>query len=112
MRKFLFGLALALGFAHPDYLLEMLDSRQISEWMAYYGIEPWGYRTDWLRFGVLSSVTANVHRIKKSRAFKPEDFVPGEPSITVPMIQPVEEQKEMLHRIYAWAKKRKLTKEK
>lgn len=48
-RRFLYRLCLALGYPTPESLLSVIDSRQISEWMAFYEIEPFGY--DRLEYG-------------------------------------------------------------
>lgn len=54
------------------------DSREFSEWQAFYGIEPWGEERADLRMGIMASVIANAHRDpKKSRPFKPRDFMPN-----------------------------------
>jgi len=31
-----------LGVSHPDLLDDLLSDRQISDWTAYYQLEPWG----------------------------------------------------------------------
>ena len=62
-------------------LLQRIESRELTEWMAYFELEPWGSEVDDHRFGVVTSTIANVNRDpKKSMAYKPEDFFP--PRIT------------------------------
>lgn len=79
--------------------------------MAYYAIEPFGERAEWLRNGILASVIANAHRGKNSKTFKPEDFMPLFDDLPgTPKRQTVAEQREMLVRIFNSAKKRGLTK--
>lgn len=60
-------------------LLKKLDSKELSEWMAYSRIEPIGeYRKD-LRAGIIASVVANGIQSfgdKKGKDYKPEDFMP------------------------------------
>jgi len=57
-------------------LLRRLDSRELSEWMAYDQIEPLGeWRAD-LRAGIVAATLANVNRGKAQKPFKPEDFMP------------------------------------
>jgi len=53
-----------------------MSSAQISEWMAYYNLEPFG--DDWRQTGVVAGVIANVNRDakKKRRPYEPEDFMP------------------------------------
>lgn len=55
-----------------------LSSRELSEWMAYYELEPWGEDRGDLRAGIVASVIANVNRDPKQRRapFEPQDFMP------------------------------------
>jgi hypothetical protein len=104
-------LSLALGVEHPDFLLERLTSAQIAEWLAYYAIEPFGYRVDWLRTGVVASTIANASRARRSRKFAPEDFMPKEPDLGPPKKQTMEQLKDAVLKIYAMAKRNRLAKE-
>lgn len=70
----MFRLSLALGFPHPDYLLEQLDSVQISEWMAYANIEPFGSLAEDLRLGQTTAMIGNTHLKKGAKPFKAQDF--------------------------------------
>ena len=67
-----------------DALLSRLSSRQISEWMAYYAIEPFGEERADLRMAILASLIANVNRdpAKRREPFTPAEFMPdfGSPS--------------------------------
>jgi hypothetical protein len=57
-------------------LLSKLGSDEISEWMAFYQLEPFGdFRADY-RSALVTSTFANAHRQKDSPPFKPEDFMP------------------------------------
>jgi hypothetical protein len=57
-------------------LLSKLSSDEISEWMAFYQLEPFGdFRADY-RSALVTSTFANAHRQKDSPPFKPEDFMP------------------------------------
>jgi hypothetical protein len=78
-RRFLFKLALALGFPSVRELTTRMTSRDVAEWKAYYSIEPFGEARADLRTGILASLIANVHRDRKKRPepFVPEDFMPG-----------------------------------
>lgn len=53
-----------------------MSSRELSEWMAFYELEPFG--NDWHQTGTIASVIANVNRDPKKRAtpFEAEDFIP------------------------------------
>lgn len=57
-------------------LLSRIGSDELTEWMAFYGLEPFGdFRADF-RSGILASTIANAHRTKDAKAFTPEDFMP------------------------------------
>lgn len=65
-RRFVFRLALALGLPVREMLASM-GSDELTEWMAYYQLEPFGdYRADY-RSGVVASTFANAHRAKDGR---------------------------------------------
>lgn len=59
-------------------MLRGMSSRQFEEWMAYFGIEPFG--DEWLRTGTLASMIANANRNieEKPEPFTPKDFMPIE----------------------------------
>jgi hypothetical protein len=73
-RRFLFRLALQLGFPHPDHLLRCLDSHQLSEWIAFAGLEPFGDLRADFRAGQIAATLANVHRGKETEPFHASDF--------------------------------------
>lgn len=73
---FAFRLCLELGWPHPDHLLAVLSSAQIAEWRAYFREEPWGYRADWQRAGLLASTVANFSQASKRHDWKPSEFMP------------------------------------
>lgn len=65
-------------------LLSHISSQELSEWMAYYALEPWGCQIDDQRSGLVASVIANVNRDAKRRPapYQVDDFMPkrgGEP---------------------------------
>lgn len=57
-------------------LLLRLDSRELTEWMAFWQLDPWGDSRADLRAGVIASTIANVHRGADTRPYKPMDFMP------------------------------------
>lgn len=57
-------------------MLEEITSRQLSEWMAYNEIEPFGEDRDDLRMGIIASTIANVNRSNGKKPYKPQDFMP------------------------------------
>lgn len=71
----MFRLALSLGCTIRE-LEARMDSREFSEWMAYYSIEPWGEDRADLRTGILASLTANINRKKNAKPYSPVDFMP------------------------------------
>lgn len=59
-------------------LLTRIDSRELTEWAAYFSLEPWGTEVaDW-RAGMVASTIANVNRDPKKRRkpYEPKDFIP------------------------------------
>ncbi len=56
-------------------LLSELDSRELSEWMAYETVEPFGAVRDNLHAGVVAATVANVNRAKGDKTFSPDDFL-------------------------------------
>lgn len=59
-------------------LLRRMSSRELSEWMAFFRLEPWGAEIEDWRFGMLASVIANANRDPKKRRkpYEPQDFMP------------------------------------
>ena len=71
----MFRLALALGLPVRE-LLARMGSDELTEWMAFYQLEPFGdFRAD-LRSAIVASTLANAHRSKDGKPFTPEDFMP------------------------------------
>lgn len=56
-------------------LLTRVSSRELTEWMAYYELEPFGEERADLRAGIIASTVANVNRAK-GKAYQPQDFMP------------------------------------
>lgn len=59
-------------------LLARVSSRELSEWMAYGQLEPFGDERADLRSAIVAAVVANANRDPKRRRrpFKPRDFMP------------------------------------
>lgn len=57
-------------------LLARIDSKELSEWMAYYELNPFGTVRDDLQAGIIASTIANVNRGKNDKSFTPSDFMP------------------------------------
>ena len=57
-------------------LLQSMDSKEISEWAAYYSLEPFGYfRSADLPAAMIASTLANCNRTQHSKVFTPRDFM-------------------------------------
>ena len=56
-------------------MLATMPSRTLTEWMAYYEVEPFGQERADLRSGIVASTVANVFGGKGQRS-KPSDFMP------------------------------------
>lgn len=57
-------------------LLARVSSRELSEWMAFYTLEPFGTEAYYYGFAIVAATVANAFREKGSKAFSPEDFMP------------------------------------
>jgi len=62
--------------ADVDHLLDSLSSKQISEWVAFHSLEPFG--DEWRQAGVIAATIAEAFRDSKKRPkpFIPDDFIP------------------------------------
>jgi len=59
-------------------LLARVSSRELSEWAAFFTLEPWPEAKADIRTGIIASTVANTGRDpkKRRRPFKPSEFVP------------------------------------
>lgn len=59
-------------------LLARISSRELTEWQAYYRLEPFGEERADLRAGIIASTMANTARDPKkhSKPFEPREFMP------------------------------------
>ena len=57
-------------------MLARMSSREISEWMAFYGIEPFGQDVQYIGHAITAATVANVNRGKGQHAMKPDQFMP------------------------------------
>lgn len=59
-------------------LLRRMSSRELTEWMAFFSLEPWGTEVEDWRAGLIASTIANSHRDPKRRRklYEPSDFMP------------------------------------
>ena len=70
-------MALALGCTVEE-LLSRISSRELTEWMVYYQLEPWGGERADVGAAIVASTIAEIHRNPKKRArpYKASDFMP------------------------------------
>jgi hypothetical protein len=59
-------------------MLASISSYQLSEWMAFCMLEPFGFNAEIYGHGIVASVIANVNRKRGRKAFQPQDFLPRE----------------------------------
>lgn len=59
-------------------LLARVDSRELTEWAAFFDVEPWGCAEEDWRMGTVAAVIANVNRDAKKypKPFEASDFAP------------------------------------
>jgi len=57
-------------------MLARMSSLEVTEWMAFYGVEPFGQDTQYLGHAITAATIANVNRGKGQHAMKPEQFMP------------------------------------
>ena len=55
-------------------LLARVSSQELTDWMAYYALEPFGQERGDLQAGVVASTVYNVNRGKGDKALAPADF--------------------------------------
>jgi len=58
-------------------LLNRMSSREITEWMAFGQLEPYGAEAFYLGFAIVAMTVANVNRPKDQKAYRVQDFMPG-----------------------------------
>ncbi len=56
-------------------LLSEISSRELTEWIEYAKLEPFGEERADLRSAIVAATVANVNRGKKQKPFKPSDFM-------------------------------------
>lgn len=57
-------------------MLRRMSSVELTEWMAFYQVEPFGTDVDMLGHAITASTIANVNRGKDQKAYSPKDFMP------------------------------------
>ena len=67
-------MALALGRTVGE-LDQTLSSTELSYWMAFYSLHPFGSDRDGIHSAIIAATIANVNRGKNQPAFNAEDFM-------------------------------------
>ena len=57
-------------------MLSRMSSAELTEWMAFSNIEPFGGDADYLGHAITASTVANVNRGKKGKKYEVADFIP------------------------------------
>ena len=86
-------------------MLGRISSTELSEWMAYYSLEPFGEERADLRNAILSSVCAAPH-LKRGVRTKLEDYMPFHDKTDRPRQSP-EAMQQVLRRASEEASKRR-----
>jgi len=72
-------------------LLGRISSRELTEWMAFSQLEPFGAEAGYVGHAITASTVANVNRGKGQKAYDVQDFMPTmgkkEPQTVAEMIQ-------------------------
>lgn len=72
-------LAHHFGYANVDELLHHITGDQLDEWWIFYQLEPWGYKVENNRMGVVTATLANfIGHLTDGDALKPSDIFPEE----------------------------------
>lgn len=58
-------------------LLGRISSRELTEWMAFSQLEPFGTEVGFLGHAITASTIANVNRAKGQKAYDAKDFMPA-----------------------------------
>ena len=77
VQLFHWRIATALGYRHPDFLIEGMTSKQFNELLNYYNIEPFGEYRHELRSGKLLALLSEINRNEKLRSepFSAKEFM-------------------------------------
>jgi hypothetical protein len=66
---------LALGLPRGE-MLRRMSSKELSEWMAFYQIEPFGGDADYIGSAIVAQTVANRHRNKDEKPHITSEFIP------------------------------------
>lgn len=54
---------------------QRVSAAELTEWMEFFRLEPFGPEVESWRAGMIASVVANVNRGKGTKPYKPADFM-------------------------------------
>lgn len=58
-------------------LIELLTIEEMEAWQAFFALEPWGYKVENHRAGVITATLANfIGHLNEHNALKPSDIFP------------------------------------
>jgi hypothetical protein len=86
-----------------EELLLRISSRELSEWMAYYRLEPFGQVRGDLQAGIVASVMANAWGEKRAKSLRPTDFVLQMDEESLEEVKEPVEAKTLYERFRSWA---------
>lgn len=69
-------MARALGWPSVAWGLARISSHELSEWMAFSELEPFGYEIDMLGHAITSATISNRLRGSEDKVNKVQDFMP------------------------------------
>lgn len=75
-RRFIFRLALALGWVNPDLMLAHMSGMHLGEWQTYYQLEPWGEERADLRSAIVARTSLLPHLKPHAKPPGIDDFMP------------------------------------
>jgi len=57
-------------------MLSRMSSRELTEWMIFYGMEPFGFEAEYLGHAQTSATLVNINKKKGSKSATAKDFFP------------------------------------
>ena len=57
-------------------MLARMSSKELTGWMVFYGLEPFGSEAPYIGHAITASTIANVNRKKGTKPITPEDMMP------------------------------------
>jgi hypothetical protein len=76
--------------------LEEVGSAEMTEWIAFAGVEPFGGEVEDMRAGLMPAMTVNMNKDKDTDPVHPMDFFPWHERIEAPEPEPLTESPEEL----------------